>query len=227
MHTTKARASLKATRTALVRSRAEAERLAAHVGQLRSELAAARIDPLTGLPTRTAWSSQAEQVITRPAEAGQHFVLMLDLNGFKAVNDLYGHAAGDELLKAQAARLALWARARGVAGRLGGDEMVAAVTLNARDMRDFELEHLGTILSKPMLWGGHRITAPASIGVAIAEGHPLNVLLSAADRAMYRAKAARNLGWWRYAEAGEYVAPEAAPVHRARHRDVRTPTATR
>lgn len=220
-----ARASLKATRTELARSRAEAALLRRHNEQLRAELAAARLDPLTGLPARQAWMEHARQIISRGGEA-ESYVLMLDLNRFKAVNDTFGHACGNALLQAQAERLNLWARGRGQAGRLHGDELVAVVQLDERDL-DYELDYLGTILSKPMLWDGRRIEAPASIGVAIAARHDLDVLMAAADRAMYRAKAGGDLRWWRFAEAGEYVAPEAAPVHRARHRDVRTPTAER
>jgi diguanylate cyclase (GGDEF)-like protein len=221
-----ARASLKATRAALARSRAEVGRLTRHVGQLRCELAEARIDPLTGLPTRAPWLDQAERAISRTSGTGHHYVLLLDLMRFKAVNDEFGHAAGDALLQCQAERLNMWARGHGQAGRLGGDELVAVVTLDARDV-GHELDHLGTILSKPMVWDRRRVTSPAAIGVALASGHELEVLLAAADRAMYRAKADHGPAWWRFADPDEYTAPETAPVHRARHRDVRTPTAER
>lgn len=219
-----ARASLKATRAQLVRSRAEVRRLNRHVDQLQHALELTRVDPLTGLLTRNAWHEQAEQFIA--TTSGGSFVLLLDLNGFKDVNDTYGHACGDALLEIQAQRLALWVRDRGHAGRLGGDELVAVVEL---DDSERDIASLGSILSRPLLWNGQQVEAPASIGVALAAGgHGLDVLMAAADRAMYRAKVGQQrLGWWRFALDEEYAAPEAAPVHRARHRDRHAPTAAR
>jgi diguanylate cyclase (GGDEF)-like protein len=222
--TSRGRASLKAARLELVRSRAEAERLRQHVDQLQRELATTRVDPLTKLATRAAWLEQARQFVRANSGA---LLLMLDLCDFKGVNDTFGHACGDALLNAQAQRLALWVRGRGQAGRFGGDELVAVAQLDARDV-EHDLAYLGTILSKPMLWDGNRVESPAAIGVAVATGHDLDVLMAAADRAMYRAKVGRRSGWWhRFASDDEYVAPDAAPVHRARHRDQHTPTGAR
>lgn len=215
----RSRAVLKVARVELVRSRAEAKRLREHVEQLQAQLAETRIDPLTKLSTRAAWLEQARQ-ITRAN--GGALLLMLDLCDFKGVNDTFGHACGDALLNAQAQRLALWVRDRGHAGRLGGDELVAVVQIEKRDI-EHDLAYLGTILSKPMLWDGHRVESPAAIGVAVAAGHDLDVLMAAADRAMYRAKVGRRLSltWHQFADDAEYVAPDAAPVHRVRHQDAR------
>jgi diguanylate cyclase (GGDEF)-like protein len=201
----------------------ECGRLVQNNLELQRQLAAARIDPLTGLPTRAAWTAQADRIIHTPTNGtARHCVLLLDLNGFKEVNDTYKHAAGDALLKVQAKRLTAWCEdrgERGEPGRLGGDEMVAAITFDTRDI-EHELDHLGAILAKPMLWNGTKIYAPASIGVALADEHgttPLGVLLGAADHAMYEAKKARGFaGWWRLADPNTYLTSDPAPVHRFR-----------
>ena len=80
----------------------------------------ARQDPVTGLPTRHTWTRQARRILRR----GTHTVTLIDLDDFKAVNDTYGHPAGDHVLAATAARMRAWAsRCGGAAcGRLGGDE---------------------------------------------------------------------------------------------------------
>ncbi|WP_010280585.1 GGDEF domain-containing protein [Streptomyces sp. SA3_actF] len=90
---------------------------ATHSGFLARRLATARRDPLTDLPTRAAFTARASRLLAKSPNA---VVLLVDLDDFKAVNDTYGHDAGDAVLTATAQRLALWAGAHGIAARLGG-----------------------------------------------------------------------------------------------------------
>jgi diguanylate cyclase (GGDEF)-like protein len=157
---------------------------AAHGTVLARRLHTARRDPLTGLHTRAGWSARAERVIRRPAAA----VLLIDLDGFKTLNDTHGHPAGDAALTATAARLATWCGRHGTAGRLGGDEFAAAVTdLDATP----GLDALRAALNSPVEHAGHRVPVSASLGACHPHDLPVLALtdaLSAADRAMYADK---------------------------------------
>ncbi|WP_241518614.1 GGDEF domain-containing protein [Streptomyces sp. CB03238] len=90
----------------------------AHVLWLRRRLHTARRDPLTGLRTREGFTRRATALLKDPRAV----VVLADVDHFKQINDQYGHAAGDALLKATADRLAHYVGTSGVAGRLGGDE---------------------------------------------------------------------------------------------------------
>jgi len=195
---------------------------------LRRKLAAARLDPETGLPTRYSWTMRAERMVRRRRDT---LVLMIDLNRLKEINDTHGHAAGDVLLRVQAKRLALWSREAGaVAGRLHGDEFAVAVRLAERDIK-FQLDQLGLYLSRPVMLAGRRISAPAAIGVASAQKPTLRQIQHAADIAMYAAKrsykhietpediaANRERGtWWQRANAADFEHEvEDAPEYRVR-----------
>lgn len=158
---------------------------AIHGGILARRLQAARRDPLTGLHTRAGWTVRAQRIIRQHSRA---VVLLVDLNDFKALNDTYGHAAGDAALVATANRLASWCGRNGVAGRLGGDEFVAVVSTPATTTG---LAALRTDLHRPISHDGHRIPVAASIGVCHVDQLSVPALtdaLSAADAAMYAAK---------------------------------------
>jgi GGDEF domain-containing protein len=94
---------------------------AVHVWWLRGCLNTARRDPLTGLRTRDGFTRRAAVLLRDPRAV----VVLADVDKFKQINDTYGHAAGDALLKATADRLAHHVGSSGVAGRLGGDEFAA------------------------------------------------------------------------------------------------------
>ncbi|WP_306324150.1 MULTISPECIES: GGDEF domain-containing protein [unclassified Streptomyces] len=148
----------------------------------RRRLAAARHCPLTQLLTRDGWEKAALRRLLR----GNTAVAVIDLDGFKAVNDTYGHAAGDAVLKATGHRLHLWAGAsNGVAGRLGGDEF--ALVMSDTDFRA-GIEQLHDLLTAPVDWHGQQLEVGASIGGVIAEGLTLSEALSQADQAMYQIK---------------------------------------
>lgn len=161
------------------------EQLLAERDQLLQRLQLARRDPLTGVDTRAAWTAKAEQLLA----AGTAAVLLLDLDGFKQTNDTLGHAAGDAVLVATAARLVDWCGPAGHAGRLGGDEFVAAVTDHG-DLAE-RIEKLGNILSRPVEHHGQLLPVRVSIGgvrqVDLAEP-TLSQALAAADTAMYQIK---------------------------------------
>ncbi|MFC4070121.1 diguanylate cyclase domain-containing protein [Actinoplanes subglobosus] len=142
-------------------------------------------DALTGLHNRTAFTD-----LGRRLTAGGGTVLLLDLDGFKPVNDRLGHAAGDDVLVTVAQRLTATARTGDLVVRLGGDEF--AVVL-ADPATEEEGRHLGTriltAITAPMPIQGEQVTVGGSIGLA-AGHHPLGELLRRADIAMYSAKAA-------------------------------------
>ncbi len=146
-------------------------------------------DPLTGLANRTLLEERLRAVLARDARSGQSTaVLFLDLDGFKAVNDEHGHAAGDVVLKTVAQRLMAAVRPSDTVARIGGDEFVVLVE-GATDKGIAGLvERIGVVASErvPTL----DLQVGVSIGVALAHagnGEP-QALLAAADRAMYAAK---------------------------------------
>ncbi|MFF9484292.1 GGDEF domain-containing protein [Streptomyces sp. NPDC014676] len=157
---------------------------AVHGSVLAHRLASARRDPLTGLHTRAGWTARAEHRIRRhPAAA----VLLVDLDHFKALNDTYGHAAGDAALVATADRLRAWCGRHGTAGRLGGDEFVAVV----RDLAIVDRDELTATLHRPLDYAGRSLPLAASVGVCRVAELPVPLLtdaLAAADAAMYAAK---------------------------------------
>ena len=122
---------------------------------------------------------------------------MLDLDGFKAINDTHGHAAGDEALREVARRLRRCVRERDLVARLGGDEFVVVLTdlggaLAARCSDS--IERIREALAEPIAFDGTQLGLGAAIGVATfpADGGDAADLLAHADRGMYVAKGARN-----------------------------------
>ena len=157
-------------------------------------------DPLTGLSNRLALGlhlghalAVARRNRTRVA------VLFIDLDGFKPVNDRYGHAAGDALLVMLAARLRQMARETDLVVRLGGDEFVIVMEGN---FADDDLAEIGAdlvaMMAEPCPLATGDVTVSCSIGIAVSpqDGDTAEGLLAGADVAMYRAKAA---GRGRYA----------------------------
>jgi diguanylate cyclase (GGDEF)-like protein/PAS domain S-box-containing protein len=157
-------------------------------------------DPLTGLANRRALERTLQAAITRAQQRERCVaVLMLDLDGFKAVNDRHGHAAGDEALREVARRLRRCVRERDLVARLGGDEFVVVLTDLGSAPPDAALdtvERVGAALSEPIAVDhGTEVRLRAAIGVAghPADGATVAELLSVADRSMYAAKASRTL----------------------------------
>jgi diguanylate cyclase (GGDEF)-like protein len=164
-------------------------------GLLGRKLHAARRDPLSRLWTRMPWMRRTDRLIRR--HQATH-VLMLDLDGFKPVNDTFGHPAGDAVLRATGARLADFTAQHGgrhtECARLGGDEFVATLTLTGNDAATFT-DGLAHELAQPVPWPGGPLTVTASIGiVAIAdlEQPSASTVLKRVDEAMYAVKKARG-----------------------------------
>ena len=163
----------------------------ARLGRMRRELFAARHaadhDTLTGLPNRGA----AEREMRRRQARGEPtYVALLDLDGFKRVNDTYGHACGDELLRVVATRLAKAVAAGGFAARFGGDEflMLLPAVGEAMSAASSVLEMLG----EPAALQEVTLTPRTSAGITLAlpgnAGNDWANLLCEADAALYRAK---------------------------------------
>ena len=183
-----------------VTARVEAERaLAEEQDRTRHYLSRieqlAFTDPLTGLPNRRRLEEQVEGLLLEAHLAGTAVALLfVDLNGFKAVNDGLGHAAGDDLLVAIAQRLRSRLRRADLLARLGGDEFLAALggldpaTAGAEAAR--VAAELAAAVREPVDLSGQQVAVAASVGVATspADGDDFASLLHAADERMYAAK---------------------------------------
>ncbi|GAA0532261.1 hypothetical protein GCM10010172_11280 [Paractinoplanes ferrugineus] len=164
-------------------------------------------DPLTGLGNRAMFMDHAHDALT-DADGTMTAVILLDLDGFKGVNDTYGHAAGDELLRVAAERLNANVRANDTVSRLGGDEFVVLLPRLADDLiADTVTNRILRDLLQPLVVEGTVLTIRASAGIAITRGgHDVDGILREADEALYHAKAdgkgvARRFDPARFAEA--------------------------
>ena len=150
-------------------------------------------DVLTSLPNRALFMDRLNQAFTRRVRRPDQScgVLFLDLDRFKEINDVFGHAAGDIVLVSTAERLLTALRPQDSPARLGGDEFAVLVEgiTNAGDLETVAKRIL-TAMSKPFDLRGHQVNAGASIGAAMAgpEHTSSDMLIRDADFAMYRAK---------------------------------------
>jgi len=155
-------------------------------------------DTLTGLPNRTLLADRIEQAIAKVAEQGGCFALMfIDLDGFKPVNDAFGHHVGDLLLKAVAARLRGHLHSQDTLARIGGDEFVLLVELQEpNDAMDVAVKQVN-LVSRPFRVAEHDLQLSASLGIVLypGNGQDQHELLRNADAAMYHAKSAGKNGY--------------------------------
>jgi diguanylate cyclase (GGDEF)-like protein len=195
----------------LYRARAELRSALATLGerneQLRSEIAErqrieerirhqATHDMLTGLPNRVLFHDRLLTAMQRVPRHGTGFALaLLDIDGFKGVNDNHGHPAGDALLKAIAQRLGDEVRANDTVARLGGDEFALILEdVNDVDSLLQRCEQICDKLAEPYQLNGSKgsfaAKVSASIGLAVWQGEQQNdeALIQSADRALYQAK---------------------------------------
>jgi diguanylate cyclase (GGDEF)-like protein len=148
----------------------------------------ARTDALTGLPNRRFLIEQVEAMLS-PDGTGRAGVILIDLDGFKEVNDALGHGAGDMLLGMIGARFVECLGRRGTLARLGGDEFAAICDGPEEKLVEIAGELLGTT-TEPCLLEGLRVRLGASVGIALGDGADCTAfeLLRSADVAMYDAK---------------------------------------
>jgi len=173
------------------------ELLRQEVNQLAQAVAQARrsshYDQLTGLPNRTLLLDRFNQAAARAArQRRQVALLFLDLDGFKSINDMLGHSAGDRLLQLLAARLTASIRTSDTACRYGGDEFVVLLPeLECSESAVAATEKIRAHLAKPYLIGATSIHITASMGMAVypTDGSEFDDLIKQSDAGMYCNKA--------------------------------------
>lgn len=152
-------------------------------------------DSLTGLKNRAAFMSRLKAVVEADTHKSPAALMLVDLNGFKAINDGMGHCAGDELLVQVALVLKNTVRATDIVGRLGGDEFAVLVhdAIDDRGVRQIA-ERLTRALCRPVRVGRHAISPAAAVGVATfpQDARTAQTLMRCADLALYQAKRKRG-----------------------------------
>jgi diguanylate cyclase (GGDEF)-like protein len=151
----------------------------------------AHFDAVTALPNRSLLSDRLAQEVARAHRSERPFALIsFDLDGFKAVNDTWGHAAGDRALRMVARRAHDAVRSSDTVGRQGGDEFLAILPETSLDGALHVAEKLRDALEKPYPVGPAEATMSASLGIALfpAHGSDAEALHRAADAALYEAK---------------------------------------
>jgi diguanylate cyclase (GGDEF)-like protein len=147
----------------------------------------ASTDSLTGIPNRRAFLERLAAAVDAAAWGHQSVICLVDLDGFKAVNDTAGHAAGDSMLKAIGSALGGAVRETDTVARLGGDEFAVLADVSVSLSGDMLAERLRSVVALV----GSRSGVTASIGVADVEaGDDVEDLMYRADAAMYRSKSA-------------------------------------
>jgi diguanylate cyclase (GGDEF)-like protein len=175
---------------------------AAQLGvSMRALVDASERDPLTGVANRRGWLAGAKR---RLRFRGPGAVILVDLDHFKTINDRFGHAVGDEVLRAAAAQLRAGAGADAWVGRIGGEEFALLVPGNPHEGERRTRELRRALRRVPLCPDDEELVLRASYGVApVAAPAQLGAALRAADAALYRAKAA---GRDRVAHARDAVA---------------------
>ena len=148
-------------------------------------------DPLTGLANRTLFEERLRGALSRDARhGGSTGVLFLDLDGFKDVNDRYGHAVGDTVLRTVAERLSAGVRPADTVARLGGDEFVVLVEGATAAGMSALVARLSEAVQEPLLVRGQTLDVGVSVGMAIAQEGSADPagLVAEADQRMYDVK---------------------------------------
>ncbi|MEJ2438421.1 MAG: sensor domain-containing diguanylate cyclase [Gammaproteobacteria bacterium] len=149
-------------------------------------------DYLTGLPNRALLKDRVRHAIARARREGLNFAVMfIDLDGFKQVNDMFGHSAGDILLQSVAQRLTASLRESDTLARIGGDEFVLLLpVIRSKEEARGIARKLMREISAPFEFNGSTIPLSASIGIAVYpdNGESFERLVNAADNAMYYIK---------------------------------------
>ncbi|MHB8422422.1 MAG: putative bifunctional diguanylate cyclase/phosphodiesterase [Leptospirales bacterium] len=157
-------------------------------------------DNLTGVYNRISFNDKLKQSIARSSRSRHSFALvMLDLDGFKNVNDSMGHAAGDELLKAVSSRLSGLLRETDILARLGGDEFIIiqeGIEDLQKGLHPF-IQKIAGAFEEPFMVNSHEVFVSTSIGVSVfpQDGRNEEQLLHSADQALYEAKKSGKNTW--------------------------------
>ena len=174
-------------------------------------------DPLTGLPNRLLLKDRMQQAMAHAERAGRKVALLfVDLDRFKAVNDSFGHPAGDTLLRDAAQRLRACVRDSDTISRHGGDEFLVVLTdLQSSEVPAQIAGKIMATLSAPFRIEAHEATISASVGITVypEDGAEFDELLKKADTAMYHAKEAGRNAYRFYTERMNTDAPEKLDLH--------------
>jgi len=169
----------------------------------------AYFDELTGLPNRALIERSVDALIQ---QGGARFALaFFDLDGFKHVNDYYGHDVGDKLLEKLGQRLSGMLRDTDMLARLSGDEFVLLLSpIDDRESAESDIHWIGERIKEPFFIDGHEIFTSASIGICLhpEHGDRYEQLRSNADRAMYRGKAEQKGTLYFFDDSIEHAAIE-------------------
>jgi two-component system, cell cycle response regulator len=151
----------------------------------------ARTDALTGIINRRAILERLDEEITRSDRGGSPLGIgIVDIDHFKRVNDAYGHATGDQVLREVVDRSAAAMRPHDGFGRIGGEEFLAVLPGSGRPQLADALERIRAAVSRsPMDAGGRDVSVTVSIGGGVYGGQSADALIRAADGALYQAKA--------------------------------------
>lgn len=159
----------------------------------------ATTDSLTSLPNRAQYEAALERMLAQARRSGEKVAVMyLDLNGFKAINDVYGHVVGDSLLVQVADRMRSRLRESDLAARIGGDEFAVLLwNVSSQDSAEAVGRDLARTLSREYVCGGVPCEVGASIGAALYpdDGEGVHELMDRADKAMYVVKGAGASGF--------------------------------
>jgi diguanylate cyclase (GGDEF)-like protein len=153
----------------------------------------ARHDPLTGLPNRRFFAEKLDECLRSASDAQRVAVLMLDLDGFKSINDAHGHAVGDTVLREFAHRISLVLRANATLARLGGDKFAIVMPgIDSLDDPTNLARRIATTIARPFVFDNATAEFGVGVGIAIApnDGTDADMLVKRADRALHRAKGA-------------------------------------
>ena len=187
--------------TSILDARLEArtELLSSSLAKANAELTQLALhDGLTKLPNRLLLEDRISQNILKMQRNGGYFALLfMDLDGFKPVNDAFGHHVGDQLLVAVAQRLRAHLRANDSLARIGGDEFVLLAELRHQDDAANVASHVVGLLNQAFDIDGHELRVSTSVGIALYPGDGVDQqeLLINADAAMYHAKSLGKNGY--------------------------------
>ncbi|WP_164879619.1 putative bifunctional diguanylate cyclase/phosphodiesterase [Afifella aestuarii] len=211
----------------MIRERQEAARKARTAREIQR---LAFHDALTGLPNRRQFDAALkEAAASPPGSDASHAVMMLDLNSFKRVNDVFGHAAGDEVLMQVAARLRRAVRGNDLVARLGGDEFaVLATHISGAEAATGLALRIIDALTPPIRAGGGEHAVGTAIGICLTpqDGDVPAELLRKADIALYRAKGQGHSAMRFFEEEMDQHVRERSRIEAALREAIQTQTIT-